>query len=239
MRSRLLKTALALCCATFLAACQIDSQTAMRAYDIQNVAQTGAPVGVRAMITGVFIGKHGCTDEGAMVVAGLTSAAVPIRALGCKASGGQAIGTFELDTNLVRTAGAHNPATAVGEVLGDDLVRFAVFPHGKHKGLLSVGVFLNVAKLEAAKAQFAQMPVFKEDNYDGTVPMTLTVAITNDLPNMAKFYLTDVSAGGDLPSDEAVMQIPPGGSDTVTLDTVTMNKLVQGGYVNFFAMAAQ
>ena len=38
-------------------------------------------------------------------------------------------------------------------------------PHGKHKHLLSVGLFLNIPQLEADKAKLAAMPVFKRGLY--------------------------------------------------------------------------
>ena len=106
-------------------------------------------------------------------------------------------------------------------MLNDDLVRFAVFPHGTHKHLLSVGLFLNVAKLEAAKAELLRMPVFQEGGDTANITLNFTITVSNDLPTPAKFYLGNVSAGGDLPADEAVMTIPPGGMDTITLDPAT------------------
>ena len=58
----------------------------------------------------------------------------------------------------------------------------------------------------------------------------------NDLDTPVKFYLGNVSAGGDLPADEAVLTIPAGGMDTITLDAATQQQLMQNGWVNFFAM---
>ena len=52
----------------------------------------------------------------------------------------------------------------------------------------------------------------------------------------ARFYLADVSAGGDLPADEAILNIPPAGSDTVTLDAATQAKLAATGWVNFMSL---
>jgi hypothetical protein len=234
LRSALAGTALML-----LSGCQIDATTPMRAFDIQNVAQTNVPVPVNAVLTATFASKSWCEDEGAMAIRALGTATVPIEPLSCKASGNGAVGHFNLTTSLVRTAGATNPETVVGEVLAGDLVRFAVFPHGTHKDLLSVGIFLDVAKLESAKAQLLAMPVFKSGGDTGTVALTLSIAVSNDLPRSVKFYLKDVGAGGDLPADESVLEIPAGGSDTVTLDAETQAKLMQQGWVNFFAMAAR
>ena len=69
------------------------------------------------------------------------------------------------------------------------------------------------------------MPVYKRGGYDGNVTFTFTVDIINDTDKPAKFYLTDVDAGGDLPADEAILTIPPAGMDTVTLDAQTQAKL--------------
>jgi hypothetical protein len=225
--------------AVLLASCQIDSTAPMRAFDIKNVAQTGVPAAVNASISAVFASKSWCQDEGAMAIAALSSPAVPIQPVSCKEVGGQGAGQVGLRTSLVRTAGARDPSTVVEEVLDGNLVRFAVFPHGKHKDLLSVGIFLDVAKLEAAKAELVKMPVFKEGLYAGQVGLSFSIVVTNDLPNSAKFYLKDVSADADLPADESVLEIPSGGSETITLDAETQDKLMQQGWVNFFAMAAR
>jgi hypothetical protein len=224
-----------------LAACQIEANTPMRAFDIKNTAQTAVPVPVTATLTATFASKAWCQDEGAMAISALGSANVPIRPVSCTkrgSAGGESTGVFELATNLVKTAGAANPQTVVEEVLNDDLVRFAVFPHGTHKHLLSVGMFLNIAKLEAAKAELLRMPVFQEGGDSANIALSFTITVSNDLPTPAKFYLGNVSAGGDLPADEAVMTIPPGGMDTITLDPVTQQQLMQQGWVNFFAMDA-
>jgi hypothetical protein len=53
----------------------------------------------------------------------------------------------------VRTAGALDSSTVVEEVVGGNLVRFAVFPHRKHKDLLSIGIFLDVAKRERQRRE--------------------------------------------------------------------------------------
>ena len=235
----ILRSILTIAGAVILASCQIDANTPMRTFDIRNVAQTSVPVSVNAVISATFASKSWCQDEGAMAIAALGSTVVPIQPVSCKWVGSKGAGQFRLTTNLVRTAGARNPATAVEEVLGGDLVRFAVFPHGKHKDLLSVGIFLNIAKLEAAKERLLQMPVFKEGGDTGNIALSLRIAITNDLSNPAKFYLKDVSAGGDLPADESVLEIPPGGTDSITLDAASQETLMQQGWVNFFAMSAR
>ena len=238
-RLRLLAVLLAGVC--LLAACQIEANTPMRAFDIKNTAQTAVPVPVTATLTATFASKAWCQDEGAMAISALGSADVPIRPVSCTkrgSAGGESTGVFQLATNMVKTAGAANPQTVVEEVLNDDLVRFAVFPHGKHKHLLSVGMFLNIAKLEAAKAELLRMPVFQEGGDTANIAINFTITVSNDLPTPAKFYLGNVSAGGDLPADEAVMTIPPGGMDTITLDPVTQQQLMQQGWVNFFAMDA-
>lgn len=237
--TRTMRLVLAASGGLLLAACQIEATTPMRTFDITNIAQTGVPVAVNAMLSATFASKSWCEDEGAMAIAALGSAAVPIQPTSCKAVGSKGAGTFRLTTNLVRTNGAHNSSTVVEEVLGGDLVRFAVFPHGKHKDLLSVGIFLNVAKLEAAKARLLQMPVFQAGGDTSEITLTLSIDVTNDLPHSAKFYLKDVGAGGDLPADDSVLEIPAGGADTITLDAETQAKLMQQGWVNFFAMAAR
>jgi hypothetical protein len=90
--------------------------------------------------------------------------------------------------------------------------------------------------LQAAQQKLIAMPVFKRGGYDGTVNFSFSIDILNDTDKPAKFYLADVSAGGDLPSDEAIMTIPPGGQDTVTLDAQTQAKLGTQGWVNFMSM---
>lgn len=237
--TRRLRLVLAASAGLLLAACQIEATTPMRTSDIANVAQTAVPVAVTAMLAASFASKSWCEDEGGMAIAALGSATVPIQPVSCKAAGSGGAGTFRLTTNMVRTDGARDPGTVVGEVLDGDLVRFAVFPHGNRKDLLSVGIFLNIAKLEAAKARLLQMPVFQEGGDTSEITLTLGIDVTNDLPHSAKFYLRDVGAGGDLPADDSVLEIPAGGTDTITLDAETQAKLMQQGWVNFFAMAAR
>ena len=179
------RLALLIASTSLLAACQIEADTPMRAFDVKNTAQTGAPVPITATITATFASKAWCQDEGAMAISALGSADVPIRAVSCTkrgTAGGKSEGVFQLTTSLVKTAGAANPQTVLEEVLNDDLVRFAVFPHGKRKGLLSVGLFLNLAKLEAAKAELMKMPVFQEGGDTANMQLTLSIAVTNDLP---------------------------------------------------------
>ena len=238
----LLRLAIALASTSFLAACQIEADTPMRAFDVKNTAQTGVPVPINATITASFASKAWCQDEGAMAISALGSGNVPIRPVSCTkrgTAGGESVGVFQVTTSLVKTAGAANPQTVVEEVLNDDLARFAVFPHGKRKGLLSVGLFLNLAKLEAAKAELLKMPVFQQGGDTGTMQLTFTIAVTNDLPNMAKFYLSNVAADADPSYSESVLQLPPGGSETITLDPASQALLMQQGWVNFFAMDAQ
>lgn len=230
--------ALTVASALMLASCQIDSRISMRAYDIKNVAETAVPVPVAATITAVFASKSWCEDEGAMAISTL-GGTVRILPVSCKRDGANAIGQFSLTTSMVRTEGLRDPSAVVEEVLGGNLVRLAVFPHGKRKDLLSVGIFLDLPKLEAAKTKLVNMPVFKEGLYQGQVGLTFSVTITNDLPTMAKFYLRDVSADTDQPSDESVLEVPPGGSETITLDSEKQSKLLQQGWANFFAMAAR
>jgi len=225
--------------ALLLSSCQIDSTAPMRAFDITNVAQTGVPVAVNASISAVFASRSWCQDEGAMAIAALSSAGVAIQPVACREVGGQGAGQFSLTTSLVRTAGGRDPSTVVEEVLDGNPVRFAVFPHGTRKELLSVGIFLDVAKLEAAKAQLVKMPVVQEGLDAGQVGLSLSIVVTNDLPNMAKFYLKDVSADTDPSYDQSVLEIPPGGSETITLDPEAQTKLMQRGWVNFFAMAVR
>ncbi len=235
------RLALVIASTSLLAACQIEADTPMRAFDIKNAAQTGVPVPVTATITATFASKAWCQDEGAMAISALGSADVPIRPVSCTkrdTAGGESTGVFQLNTTLVKTAGAANPQTVLQEVLNDDLARFAVFPHGKRKGVLSVGLFLNLAKFEAAKAELMKLPVFQEGGDTGTMQVTLSVAITNDLPNTAKFYLSNVAADADPSYAESVLQLPPGGSETITLDPASQAQLMQQGWINFFAMEA-
>lgn len=224
--------------AVVLASCQIDSRIPMRAFDIKNVAETAVPVPVAATITAVFASKSWCEDEGAMAIQTL-GGAVPIVPVSCRSDGENATGQFNVTTSMVRTEGAQDPSTVVEEVLDGGLVRLAVFPHGARKDLLSVGIFLDVPRLEAAKAKLVSMPVFNEGLYQGQVGLSFSVTITNDLPTMAKFYLKDVSADADQPYDESVLEVPPGGSETITLAPDKQSKLLQQGWANFFAMAAR
>lgn len=224
---------------TFLSGCQIEANAPMRAFDVKNTAQTGVPVAVNAIITASFASKDWCQDEGVMAIRSLGSADVPIQPVSCKADAGgaeAATGQFQLTTSLVKTTGAANPETVVGEVLNQDMVRFAVFPHAKKNHLLSVGIFLNVAKLEAAKAQLLAMPVFKRGNDTADINLTFSMVVTNDLPTMQKFYLSNVAADTDPAASEAVLEVPSGGSETITLDAASQAQLMQQGWVNFFAM---
>jgi hypothetical protein len=224
-----------------LAGCQIEASAPMRAFDIKNTSENGAPVAVAATVTATFASKSWCQDEGAMAIQALGSGNVPIQPLSCTkrdASGGTSTGEFSLRTSLVKTAGAANPQTVVEEVLDGDLVRFAVFPHGKRKHLLSVGIFLDVARLEAAKAKLLSMPVFKQGGDTATMNVTLSLQVTNDLPKMAKFYLSNVAADADPSYTESVLELPSGATETITLDPDSQAKLMQQGWVNFFAMDA-
>lgn len=219
-----------------LAGCQIDTRTPMRVSEILSVAQSGAPVPVVATLTGTFVTPPWCQDEGTMAVENISTQDVPLKLMGCAPAGNGAVGTFQLATNLIRTDGGQSNDVILTNVLEGDTARFAVFPHGKHNGLLSVGLFLNLPQLQAAQQKLIAMPVFKRGGYDGTVNFSFTIDIMNDTDKPAKFYLADVSAGGDLPSDEAIMTIPPGGQDTVTLDAQTQAKLGTQGWVNFMSM---
>jgi hypothetical protein len=220
-----------------LAGCQIDTRTPLRVSQILSVAQSGTPVPVSVAITGQFITDGWCKDEGTMAVETISTNSMPLQLAACAPGGPGALGQFQLGTSLVKTAGGPDDADIVMNVLGQDRARFAVFPHGKHNHLLSVGLFLNIPQLEADKAKLAAMPVFKRGLYkNGQLGYSFTIDIVNDTDKPAKFYLTDVSAGGDLPSDEAILTIPPGGMDTVTLDADTQAKLAANGWVNFASL---
>lgn len=221
-----------------LAGCQLDSTATLRTSEILSVAQSGTPVPVNATITGDFVTEPWCKDEGTMATEVLSTPDVPLRLVGCAKAGKAAKGEFQLATTLIKTEGGADDATILQNVLEDDTVRLAVFPHGKHKDLLSVGLFVNLPLLEEGKQKLLAMPVFKRGKV-GELGYSFTIKIENDLAHPAKFYLSDVSAGGDLPADEAVLTIPPGGSDTVTLAAGTQAKLAANGWVNFMSMKAK
>lgn len=219
-----------------LTGCQIDTRTPIRVSQILAVAQSGTPEPLPAAITGQFVTAPWCQDEGTMTVETVSTPDVPLQLQGCAPAGNAAVGTFQMNTNLIKTDGGQTDAVILTNVLGNDSARFAVFPHGKHKDLLSVGLFINLPMLNAAKDKLMAMPVFKRGGYDGNVNLSFTVDIINDTDKPARFYLTDVDAGGDLPADEAIMTIPPAGMDTVTLDAQTQAKLATTGWVNFMSM---
>ena len=222
--------------AVALTGCQIDSRTQIRVSQILEVAKAGVPSPVAAAINGQFITAPWCQDEGGMAVETISTSNVPLLLQACAPGGPGAIGTFQMNTSLVKTDGGQTDAVILANVLGNDNARFAVFPHGKYKDLLSVGLFLNLPQLQADQAKLIAMPVFKRGLYKGTVNFSFTVDIINDTDKPAKFYLTDVDAGGDLPSDEAILTIPPAGMDTVTLDAQTQATLGTRGWVNFMSM---
>ena len=219
-----------------LTGCQIDTRTPLRTSQIMAVAASGAAQPVNVALTGTFASEGWCQDEGAVAIQTLSSPTVSIQAVSCTPAGKHATGQFQVTTSLVRTAGGPDDATILESVLGNDTARFAVFPHGKHKGLLSVGLFLNLPKLAEGEQKLLAMPVFKRGKDTGQLKYSFTVDIMNDLDKPMKFYLGNVSAGGDLPADEAVLTIPAGGMDTITLDDATQQQLMQNGWVNFFAM---
>jgi hypothetical protein len=222
--------------AVALTGCQIDTRTPIRVSQILAVAQSGTPSPIAAAITGQFITVPWCQDEAGMSVETISTPDVPLQLQACAPGGPGAIGTFQMNTSLIKTDGGQTDAVILANVLGNDNARFAVFPHGKHDGLLSVGLFLNLPQLQADQQKLAAMPVFKRGLYKGQVTFTFTVDIINDTDKPARFYLTDVDAGGDLPSDEAILTIPPAGMDTVTLDAQTQAKLGSRGWVNFMSM---
>ncbi len=220
-----------------LAGCQIDTRTPLRVSEILSVAKSGTPVPVSAAITAQFASEAWCKDESVMAIETVSTASMPLQLSACAPGGPGAIGQLALSTSLVRTDGGTGDATILMNVLGQDRARFAVFPHGKHKHLLSVGLFLNIPQLEADKAKLGAMPVFKRGLYkNGEVNYSFTIDIINDTGKDAQFYLADVSAGGDLPADEAILTIPAGGQDTVTLDPATQAKLAANGWVNFMSV---
>lgn len=232
-RRTLLSSLAAGIAALALTGCQIDTRTPIRVSQILAVAESGTPQPIISAITGQFVTAPWCKDEGTMSVETISTQDVPLQLMSCTPAGKGAVGQFQLATNVIKTDGGQTDSVILTNVLEGDTARFAVFPHGKHKHLISLGLFLNLPALNAAKDKLAAMPVFKRGGYDGTTNFTFTIDIMNDTSKPAKFYLTDVSAGGDLPSDEAIMTIPPGGMDTVTLDAQTQAKLATTGWVNF------
>ena len=220
-----------------LSGCQIDARTPIRVSQILEVARSGVPSPIAAAINGQFITPPWCQDEGGMAVETISTPDVPLQLQSCAPGGPGAIGTFQLNTSMVKTDGGQTDAVILANVLGPDNARFAVFHHEKHaRDLLSVGLFLNLPQLQADEAKLVAMPVFKRGLYKGTVNFSFTVDIINDTDKPAKFYLTDVDAGGDLPSDEAILTIPPAGMDTVTLDADTQAKLGTRGWANFMSL---
>lgn len=222
--------------AVALTGCKIDTRTPISVSQIMAVQTSGTPAPVAAAITGQFVTAPWCQDEGTMAVETISTPAIPLQLVSCAPSGKQAVGQFQMNTTLVKTEGGPNDAQILMSVVGQDTARFAVFQHGKHKNLLSVGLFLNLPLLEEMKEKLVAMPVFKRGGYKGDVAYSFTIDITNDTDKPAKFYLADVEAGGDLPADEAILTIPPGGMDTVTLDADTQAKLAANGWVNFMSL---
>ncbi|MCA3554743.1 hypothetical protein [Aestuariivirga sp.] len=236
---RTLLTGLALGTAAIaLAGCQIDTRTPIKVSQILEVARSGVPSPVAAAITGQFITPPWCKDEGAMAVETISTPDVPLQLQACAPGGSTgAIGTFQMNTNLIKTDGGQTDAVILANVLGNDNARFAVFKHDKHgRELLSVGLFLNLPQLQANQQKLMAMPVYKRGGYDSNVTFSFTLDVINDTDKPANFYLADVDAGGDLPSDEAILTIPPGGMDTVTLDAQTQAMLGSRGWVNFMSL---
>lgn len=221
-----------------LGGCEIDTRTPIKVSQILEVARSGVPSPIPAVVTGQFITPEWCQDEAVLAAEAVATPAVPVQLDSCAPGGPTgAIGTLQLGTNLVKTDGGQTDAVILANVLGPDNARFAVFKHEKHnRDLLSVGLFLNVPQLQADQAKLMAMPVYKRGKYDGNVQFSFTVDIINDTDKPANFYLTDVDAGGDLPSDEAILTIPPAGMDTVTLDAQTQAKLGTRGWVNFMSL---
>lgn len=222
-----------------LAGCNIDATAPMSTAAILDSSQNGTTVPVAATINASFASKTWCRDEGALAIRQLGSADVPIQPVSCTPAGDGAEGQFQVNTTLVRTAGAANPQTVVAEVLGPDLVRFAVYPHGKHKDLQSVGIFLNAAQLQQAQASLLAMPVFKRGDDTSDIVTTFSVNVTNTLPKTVKFYLTDVAADNEGGASDAVLELPQGATENIALDPASRDKLLQNGWVNLFTMDAR
>lgn len=221
--------------AVLVTGCQIDTTTPMMVSQIRAVADTGAPSSVMARVTAVFATKDWCQDEGVMAAEVLAKINLLIQPLGCSKSQ-PSNGQFHIPITVVRTEGGSDPTALVAQTLGSGAAKFAVFAHGKRKDLISVGLFINIATLQNSKETLVQMPVYKQGLYNGEVGYSFTIPITNDTATPATFVLSDVEAGGDAPADEAVLTIPPGGSDMITLDSDKQAKLAQLGWVNFFAL---
>ena len=96
--------------------------------------------------------------------------------------------------------------------------RFAVFPHGKHDGLLSVGLFLNVPQLQAAQQKLMAMPVYKRGGYDGNVTFSFTVDIINDTdsPELVHWHGLAVSAIADGAEEQGSPLVPAHGRQRVS-----------------------
>lgn len=235
---RLRHLALLIASALLLSACHLDATAPMRTSDIKNTAQTAVPVAVVATLTATFASTSWCQDEGGMVIDALASPDVPIVPLGCSQSDvqQQSTGQYRVTTSLVKTAGARNPETVVHQVLSGDLVRFAVFPHASRDHVLSVGIFLNIAKLEAAKAKLSNLYVFKEGGSGSAKDVSLSISVTNDLSQTQKFYLRNVAADTDGAYAESILELPAGAIETITLDAASRAHLIHDGWVNFFAM---
>ena len=123
-----------------------------------------------------------------------------------------------------------NPQTVVTEVLGPDLARFAVYPHGKHNYLLSVGIFLNAAQLQQAQSSLLAMPVFKRGGDTGEIATTFSVNVTNTLPRTVKFYRPTLR-----PTTKAAPARPCSNCRRVPArtspSTSSRDKLLQNGWV--------
>ena len=235
-RRTLLSTLAAAVAALALTGCQIDTRTPIRVSQILAVAESGTPQPLTSAITGQFVTAQWCKDEGTMSVETISTQDVPLRLMNCAPGGNGAVGQFQLATNVIKTDGGQTDSVILTNVLEGDSARFAVFPHPVHKHLVSVGLFVNLPMLNGAKDKLTAMEVFKSAGDTGNVNFSFTIDIMNDTDKPAKFYLSDVDAGGDLPADEAILTIPPGGMDTVTLDAQTQAKLATTGWVNFASL---
>lgn len=235
-KSRFLAAAALVSLGVGMAGCDIEAVAPMTTGSIIQTAQNGNATPVQANVTATFASQDWCQDEGAMAIRQLGSADVPIVPQGCTPAGKGATGQFAVTTTLVRTEGAPNAQTVVAEVLGNDLARLVVFPHGKHKHLLSVGLFLNTAQMQQAEAKLLAMPVFKRGHDTSQIVTNFSINVTNDLPKDAKFYLTDVAADNEGASDGAVLTLPQGGSENIALDDASKATLMQNGWVNLFTL---
>jgi hypothetical protein len=184
--------------------------------------RTPATVATRVLLT--FTSGEWCRDMGVSVIAALNSPALGLDPIGCQEDPkkqGSWHGELRLRTKLTVTDVGLEPDMAA--LLDGDLARIGIAADQNQPSTVSLAVFLDMPRLEAARARLLTFPALQGLADLQKMDLGISFILRNDLSQPATLIFD-----GSTTEPQPTLLMPAGSTRTVALSADAMTKLAAG-----------